>query len=1637
MDFVDNGKNKWSGISLKDDSNIVADEIKKNAIDILQSKHRLSLVESSRSDNKDLIASILELAESSGKTVRVLSPNRLIANDINENITRSKPSNLWQWLISLGKPEIGESIAGFKHKYKEEIELPSFLLRLKQRKDVIIVDSAETVRCDDTKTILELTEKSQAKVIFLQDTNDRRSFGAGNPIETLKQAGIERFKLETPELEKSQTTSGVIPELKIIKNNNNRTLHLAKEYAQKDDKENAVILVASKEQLKATNEAIRKELREQSKISDSEYNISVLNPVYMSKPEAILAHKYQQNMVIRFYGGVPDDWNVGYCDREVNTLKLVQGKRRIVWNPKKQQDKVKYGVFKKETLQIAKGDKLIATNNMYDLGIKNGTKFTIGEISEKSIELLCSTSKTKNIKKPKIIKITLAELKNSHFQYDYATTINRSLKKPAANIIADFKAYSLDKPTIDELIKRAKETLTIFTNDGEAAQKRFGSIPVKLTATEMLLDTSKAISSTDCKVESLLRDKTISEIKSDLEKAIGVLRDQYKFRSQDERKAVEFAIEKITSRNAGFDNKDLEKEALEFALEELMSKQNKNVTREEIKKIIEEKRATGELVMGKHFDDGIKWTTKEILELERSIIADLKKGANKLAPLLDPKTLKIPTEEINLTKDQKNAISLITTTKDQYVIVQGYAGTGKTAMYAQVHKMLKEENNNTREKVKMLGLAPTHKAVKELKAIGIKAQSLKSFLIEQKRIEKKYEEQKNQVERNNSPDTRNINILDNKLIILDEISMVPNKEFLDFIKITGKSKAHTVLSGDMDQHLSTGSGKPLEVTLKSNILKTAFLKEIVRQRNPNLKEAVKSVIKKDYAHALDKIEQENPQNHIERINLDLIKDQDDLDFEFFKNLQKSIIEIDNNKLQPEEKTLEQMVAEDFLTRTPEVRDKTVIIVHANEDRKVITEYIREGLKKQGVIEKTGIEVNCLTAKGFTEAEHKSLKSYNTGDVVKLENKYYHVVDLDIEAKSLLLKDGSGKTRYFYPEKEVDKYNMELYCHTKEELAIGDVIRLTKTDKKRGLFANFEYRVKEVNDKQVVLESKDKEKSQIVLNHRKLKDSHWDYAQTVTGYGIQGGSKKYAISFEVSFRKFLANVRSFYISISRAIEHLTIYTDNKAKFLKQLLRNSGDKYSALEVVGELKESSNAEKNTQLIKEQIKTKFYNVKEIKQSLENQAEAVVEQLLGKRNEKLSSSAEWRYGNKGSLAIGMADNKRGLWKNFETGEYGNLITLLQKELGLSFPETLKYASDRFGGFQDHIASSKISKNQTQPVNADNNKNTKTNFGKSKTSEYAQRLAKEALPIAGTLVEKYLKEHRGIKNVDTKDIRYHPKVFTDKNEKQKYLPAMLSIGRDKDGNIQCVQATYLNPKTSNKADLAVKKRTYSSPAGALVSLQKQNGIDPKNKISFIAEGTETGLSVKDAMGNIKNSEIAVTLGKSNFTSIDPKSVGDKVVFCLDNDGLKTISDNTVHKAAKRLIEFGKEVFIAVPKTDEKNGKVDFNDLAKTVGIDAVKNTIDNSVSYKEWTNVRGIEINPDITEKVMQQKNIYPKSYDLLPQKPEINLNVAVKFIDSDKYLNTYNQMQRDLSKQKIMDIPKVNIPNTQKDLSKIEKELY
>lgn len=1529
FNLVEAGKS-ISGIDLKKQN--VKSETGELAVRLLESRDRLSLVEHVGVDSKDLISNIFDLAESSGKTVRVLSPNLSMTHDVNENIRR-KPNSLWQWLIAQNKPEVGSTVAGFNHEYEQATE-SSFNSWLRQSKDVVVVNASEMLGNKELHALLEVTDKSNAKVIFLNDVRAKQGRGAGNPMETLKQAGIEKHRLEAPERERSY-----VPELKEVKEDKERIDFLARHYVLKSDSErkNTLVLASSATQLKSTNEVIREELKSQGKIGRLEYSASVLNPVFLSKVDATLVAKYQKDMVVRVYkNGASSDWNISEIDKSKNTLLLNNGRQYKTWNPK---ENTEFRLFKSETLRLSEGDKITATAAMYDLGIKNGSKFTVEKIDSKSLELFDGN---------KTHKISTKDLENSHFDYNYATTLNRSSKKSFDHVIIDARAYTLDKATITSLQNRANESLTIFTNDAEKAQKRFGNTEIKLTAAETILQAGG--------IDRLMDNKTVFEIKSDIEKALSILGANIKETTAE--KAVNFAIEKITSHNAGFKHELLVKEALVHALNEQSKSEGLADIHKNITEVIEAKQKTGELIMGQYFMDGTRWTTKEMLNLEHKIIADLGKGHDKLNPLLDSvkaNTLLEDDSKLKLTSDQKNACHLITTSKDQFVMVQGFAGTGKTTMFSQVQGML--------ENTEMLALAPTHRAVKELASNGVKAQTLKSFLIEQKQGSTSY---------------------DNKLLVLDEASMISNKDFNTFLDLVGKSNAHVVLSGDSAQHISIEAGKPFEVIQRAGILQTAYLRDIVRQTNPVLKESVKNVISGDYGKAFKNIESIDPTQHIERVGNN----------PFFEKNKKSIIEIDNNRLNKGEMTLETCLAKDYLSRTPETRDKTVVIVHANEDRKTINHLIRNGLKEQGEVAKMGIEINCLTSKGLTNAEHKIASFYKVGDVVKIGKNYHHVIQNDSESKSILLQNETGKNKYFYPEKHAEKYNVELYEHSKNELAKGDTIRITKTDKDRERYTNFEYKVKDIVKESVILEHKET-KAPLTLNSTDLKDAHWDYAHTVTGYGVQGASKTYAIDYEVSYRKNLANQRSFYIGASRAAEHLTIYTNDKNALLHRIISNKGDKYAALDIVGELPSKHNPQGFNENKETTGPKSYYDAKDVEAKLRNSAESFLEKLLGNPNKNLSSTNEWRYGNKGSLAIKMNGEKRGVWHNFETGESGNLLGLLQKETGLSFMDALKYAAE--SSKIEPVRSAERSEKVSQSAN---NKS-------GKILDYANQLIRESKSIKDTLAEKYLK-NRGVENTEIADIRYHDNVYAGKNEQQKYLPALLSIGRDKDGKMQCLQVTYLDPKTGNKANIDTKKRTFASPSGAPIHLQNNPN---KSKVSFIAEGVETGLSIKDA---VKKDDVLVTLGKSNFIKVETQNLGQKVILCLDNDGNKTYTDNVIHKAAERLITAGKDVYIALPK-QLNNAKTDFNDVAHFGGTKAVKSILDKAFSYIDFSKNISNQVSRSVAKNIKNNNNI-----------GEIASKVA----------NNIQQKNQEITKN-IEQIKPKSMHKTEQNLVKTEREIY
>lgn len=87
---------------------------------------------------------------------------------------------------------------------------------------------------------------------------------------------------------------------------------------------------------------------------------------------------------------------------------------------------------------------------------------------------------------------------------------------------------------------------------------------------------------------------------------------------------------------------------------------------------------------------------------------------------------------------------------------------------------------------------------------------------------------------------------------------------------------------------------------------------------------------------------------------------------------------------------------------------------------------------------------------------------------------------------------------------------------------------------------------------------------------------------------------------------------------------------------------------------------------------------------TLANDVVTVARAILGKPT--LRTKRQMRFGSKGSLSVELEGPKRGLWCDFETGDGGDLLDLIQRERGVDFAGAAKIAEGLVGGhFDPHM----------------------------------------------------------------------------------------------------------------------------------------------------------------------------------------------------------------------------------------------------------------------------------------------------------------------------------------------------------------
>ncbi|TRD17777.1 DUF2075 domain-containing protein [Palleronia caenipelagi] len=182
-----------------------------------------------------------------------------------------------------------------------------------------------------------------------------------------------------------------------------------------------------------------------------------------------------------------------------------------------------------------------------------------------------------------------------------------------------------------------------------------------------------------------------------------------------------------------------------------------------------------------------------------------------------------------LTEGQRDAVALsLSSRKDRYVAVQGYAGTGKTFAMGKLQHYA-EKHGYTVE-----GYAPSHVAVAALQEAIPQTTTLASLTTRER--------------------THPVEIDKSKTImVVDEASMISSREMrtlMDHATRTGV--ARVVFLGDVKQLDAVAAGTPFDQLQKAGI-PNAVMDDIQRQRDPALRDAVNHAIKGEARAAIHKI----------------------------------------------------------------------------------------------------------------------------------------------------------------------------------------------------------------------------------------------------------------------------------------------------------------------------------------------------------------------------------------------------------------------------------------------------------------------------------------------------------------------------------------------------------------------------------------------------------------------------------------------------------------------------------------------------------------------------------------------------------------------------------------------------------------
>lgn len=931
---------------------------------------------------------------------------------------------------------------------------------------IVTMYKTENAHLDSIHEILKKSKDDKTLIISL-DTKTKNSEGIF--IEVLNKSNNDTFNLyESNENKKVYFVSEI--------DKSDRLNLAAKQYINLTvNNKDAIVQVHDIKSKKIATNAIRESLISNGLLSKESIFIKNERQVFLSDSNRNLRNTYSKGLILDNVKE-KERYRIIDVDKKSNQLKLVNELGEKSFIDIKNIDK-NYNLIEESKLELRVGDKL-KTNQRFDQFKGNG-EFTVAAIKKGNFlfsdKVLIEDADGK--------KMSFSTKKTGGFDYNYSETFGASLNNERT-VIAVLNKDDVSGVTLNKIKRSGNAVIAITGLNKKTSESKIKNIDVGISHipknTGNILDTIS----------------TINALKKDV--------------VSDFDKIIELSIDKSSGGKVFFNASAVIMNA---------SNLDEKLSIEKISNAINIRIENGDIIPITTSSLTDNFVKKEVFNNEINIVKKIFEGKNKAEPLLrDTSAL----ERTSLTKGQKAASELLLTSKDTIIAIQGYAGVGKTTQFRTVAEAIK----TTRPDIQLRGLAPTHKAVSELKSVGMEAQTIASFTQELS-LSKTIDDYKKTV------------------FVIDESSMTGNKGLSHLIDSITSRGGRVILSGDKDQLKSFESGAPFKLTLERSSIDHVVMDEIVRQI-PELKPAVEAIIKGKVNESLSVIEKVQP-NSVPRMNNDHTPESSIIDLKG-KDASEKI----------------EMISQDFANRTPDARNETFIITPLNADRNAINEKIHQILVDNNQI-KVGKTIKVLERVNSQEYDLKSNQfwSDNKGNIAKIGDNYFKIESINKEG-IISLVNLDTKKESSLSTLEVNPISVSVHREKEIEVSVGEKIRITVTDMERNAFNNDMGVIKNFSEEKIIMDFNGRE---IIFNPEKRSDQHLDYSYAITSYSSQGASIPYEIVYDGAEgnKRNLAALDNTYVELSRSKAHVQLYIDDLEKWEKHIERNTGERATAHDVL----------------------------------------------------------------------------------------------------------------------------------------------------------------------------------------------------------------------------------------------------------------------------------------------------------------------------------------------------------------------------------------------------------------------------------------------------------------------------------------